>query len=104
MKITFPVILATIGLAAAIAISHRLLRAQTTGCNASMVTGTYSYALNGSVFNAGTLAGFYSSLGIITADGKGSLTGPTPPRRTERSSDPCHGRARTPCNPTAPAR
>ncbi len=77
---TARVVLAICGLAIALICEFRTLprlNAQTpqTGCNAAMVAGGYSYSVNGTVFSAGTLAGFYSIVGVLTADGVGSLSG-----------------------------
>jgi hypothetical protein len=44
-------------------------------CNAAMFAQGYSYSVNGTVFTAGALAGFYSIVGVVTADGVGSLSG-----------------------------
>jgi hypothetical protein len=44
-------------------------------CSAAMVSGGYSYNVNGTLFSNNTLAGFYSIVGVITADGKGSVSG-----------------------------
>jgi hypothetical protein len=44
-------------------------------CSAAMFTGGYSYNVNGTIFSAGTLAGFYSVVGVLSADGIGSLSG-----------------------------
>ena len=75
MKLRVTLILGLVGFGAT-AISFSRLGAQTSECNASILTGGYSYALNGTVFNsAGTLTGFLSTVGIINTDGKGNLTG-----------------------------
>jgi hypothetical protein len=44
-------------------------------CSASMFTGGYSYNVNGTIFNAGALVGYYSVVGVLTADGVGSVSG-----------------------------
>jgi len=40
-----------------------------------MFTGGYSYNVNGTTFNNNSLTGFYSVVGVLTADGRGSLSG-----------------------------
>jgi hypothetical protein len=49
----------------------------TTGpCTTATVSGGYSYGVNGTLFaGASGPAGFYSVVGVLTADGKGNLSG-----------------------------
>lgn len=50
---------------------------QAQPCTNASISGAYSYGINGSLFSNGgtTLAGFYSTVGVVTSDGKGSLSG-----------------------------
>jgi hypothetical protein len=52
------------------------LTAQTSGvCGGKLLSGAYSYGVNGTIFTNGNLAGFYSVIGVLTANGQGAVTG-----------------------------
>ena len=56
-------------------LSKRLPAQALGACSASFLSGPYSYAVNGTQFVNGNLAGFYSVVGVLTADGNGSVSG-----------------------------
>ena len=57
--------------------SPRHLTAQNppVACSPAMLSGGYSYSVSGTIFNSTGLAGFYSVVGVLTADGRGSVVG-----------------------------
>src|ERR1041385_7009081 len=52
----------------------RVARAQ-TGCDATSLSSSYAYTLNGMYYDSQYYVYYYGDIGILTADGNGNLTG-----------------------------